>query len=300
MLITDSLQSASSLPLKARKSFKISQWTRRTKTLVVACICFALTVALLGFGIYAIRQIVDKSMASITSCDLQNTSDIQKRFSLDIRLASDLSYLQARAIALSWDLVVGQGGRFLQGWLLYKVSCDALVFLMERSSVPYNLFATLTLSSGSWESFFSIAKLLGRRRTYETILTAIWLLWSTVYVLGFPTLWSAASAYVNPTEWVYQMPDYSLLNLSSSQLSYCYACTDCARIGLQDNMTLLSDPFSKLLPANQPTYQFYLDGIGGNTPYVEYALQLIYYDISYKDQGDLAQVVNCIALYLSK
>ena len=239
-------------------------------------------------------QDLRNNTTELTTCDLQNASEVEKSFSINIRFGSQLSYIQVRAISIAWDLVVGQGGRFLQAWILYKVTCDALSFLMERYRVPYEVYASSTLSPGSLENLYSLVKLLGRRRKPGVYLTAIWLLLSFVHVLGFPTLWSAATGYVNPTAWKFGMPDGVLVDLKSDRLAYCYTCVDCGKIGLGNNMTLLSDSFSKLRPTEYPAYQEPFISMP-SVRAMEYALQSVYDDDLYKrDKGDLAQVFNCM------
>ncbi|KAI9687202.1 MAG: hypothetical protein M1820_010491 [Bogoriella megaspora] len=70
-----------------------------------------------------------------------------------------------------------------------------------------------------------------------------------MHMLVFPTLWSAATGYISPTDWIYQMPDGKLLEKDSPQLAFCWDCTDCSRIGLGEHATLLSSSFNKLLPS---------------------------------------------------
>ncbi|MCJ1325757.1 hypothetical protein MMC10_002420 [Thelotrema lepadinum] len=88
------------------------------------------------------------------------------------------------------------------------------------------------------------------------------------------------------------MPDGAVVNLTSSQLSYCYTCIDCSRIGLEDDMTLLSDSFGELDPANSLSYSAAFGGLG-NTPSQEYALKSVYYHSALyaHDKGNLAQFV---------
>ena len=275
----------SDLGLQDFRTFRVPRWGQRTKLHVASGSSFVLAITLLGLGISSLSNMERDS----TTCDIQNASGAERSFSIDIRLGSQLSYVGARALDIFWDIVVGQGGRFLQAWLLYKVSCDALVFLMERSCVPYDLYASLTLSPGSLESLYSIAKLLRRRRGYETGLTAVWLFWSTVHVLAYPTLWSAATGYVNPTEWNYRMPDNSLINLQSDNLTFCYTCVDCGRIPvpeLKDNMLLQSDPLGKLFPS-----RFSIDKIGfGYSQYYPYDED---YGVYTQDHGNLLGVAEC-------
>ena len=156
--------------------------------------------------------------------------------------------MQAKLIDVVWDWAIGQGGRLIQAWIVYKVASDALVRLLEHSAVSYDVYASLTFSSASVESLLSIFDLLLRGTGWWPICTGVWLVWATVHVLIFPTVWSAATGYINPSIRVYTMPDGNYVPLSSNNLRPCFQLVDGSRVGLEDNEILLGPPFSSFFP----------------------------------------------------
>jgi len=133
----------------------------------------------------------------------------------------------ARGIDLIWDVIVGQGGRFLHAYLFARfVASDVLVWTMERSAVPYHYYAALSFSTVSWPTLWSIVRVCAKKRGLRTIFGAVALFWTVAYLIAFPTIWSAATGYVNPSRRVYGMPDGSFISLDSTDLALCYSIQD--------------------------------------------------------------------------
>ncbi|KAF7556461.1 hypothetical protein G7Z17_g1465 [Cylindrodendrum hubeiense] len=65
-------------------------------------------------------------------CETETASEIEKAFIIDIRIAKNFTFVQAKLIDLLWDVIIGQGGRALHAWILYRyVARDALTRIME-------------------------------------------------------------------------------------------------------------------------------------------------------------------------
>ena len=174
-------------------------------------------------------------------CDLDSLNGTERLFAVDLRRVEDLSYVQAKAIQVCWDFVVGQGGRVLHAWILLKVMSDALVFLMESNRVPHELFISLSLTSSTFYTTISCLKLLWRKRktNWEIRLTAFWALLAILHAVGFPVIWSASAGYVNPSERYYQLPDLSAIPSSAQNLTGCMQIFGVSRLGLaQDFITV--------------------------------------------------------------
>ena len=159
-------------------------------------------------------------------CGYAFETPTQKMFGINIRLGGTLSYEQAKAIDVAWDLVLGQGGRVLQAYLLYRVALDALTCLMERSAVPFHLYANVSLSwPTSWDGFWSIARVVFRRHRWQSGIVTAWLLLSTIHVFGFVLLWESATGYINPSRQYYQLNNGALIKQTSSNLESCIYST---------------------------------------------------------------------------
>ena len=77
-----------------------------------------------------------KQFDEATICEKESASRAEKLFILNIRLGGLMSYVQVKMIDVTWDLIIGQGARFLQVWVMYKAAGDALIWTMERAPVP--------------------------------------------------------------------------------------------------------------------------------------------------------------------
>ena len=126
--------------------------------LLLCCIFFLSTI---GVSLAAL----DPGHLNTQDCENQNASGPQALLIIDWWLIrSGLTYGQAKAIQMTWDFLLGQGGRILHGWILPEVLLASLVFLMERTCVPEELYIALAISSDTMNVAFSCAKSLWQKR----------------------------------------------------------------------------------------------------------------------------------------
>ena len=150
------------------------------------------------------------SSTQAASCDLiQYTGSlIEEAFTINLRSSLRLSFAGAKGIDTVWDLIIGQGGRLLLAWIAFKVFMDGLARLMEASAVSYDVYISMVFEVASirsvWQSLVAIREHRWRGREFLA-----WFCFATAYVLGFPTLMSAATGYINPSSSGYRMPDQS-------------------------------------------------------------------------------------------
>ena len=137
------------------------------------------------------------SRAGVLMCESYTSSINENYFAIDYRLTGStgtLSYVQARVIDICWDLIIGQGGRAIQAYFLVRVASNALTVLMEQSTLPYHFYTSTTFEGPSFTSIKSSIKVLTDSKAWRVRLVSLWLLWSTIHVIGFPTLWSLQPA----------------------------------------------------------------------------------------------------------
>ena len=174
------------------------------------------------------------------SCDLahKNGSMLENAFLIDLRSPLELSFMQAKAIDIIWDLFIGQGGRLIMAWVSYHVFMDSLVALMEKASVNYDMYTSIAFSTTSlsalWESLKAIFGLRGARAKAFMV----WFSISVAYVLSFPILMGAATGYVNPSIASYNMGDGSFVSAGSIAPISCLQLRNGSLIGLKDNETI--------------------------------------------------------------
>lgn len=97
----------------------------------------ALTIAGIK-GLFMLPHLDLFSVPPMTQdCGGYSVPAVERSFYINLQIARDLSFTRAKLLDLAWDTVLGQGGRFLHGWLLYQVAAAQLAWMMEYSSVPY-------------------------------------------------------------------------------------------------------------------------------------------------------------------
>ena len=231
--IGDTRTSGASLPPKTLK--KLS----RRRLIIRHATAFCAWAAIIGICAPFTSYYAKNDLTSFDACEAKTGTNAEKLFGINLRLGGDLNYEQAKAIDVLWDLVIGQSGRLLQGYLLYQVAIDALTYMMERSAVPYHLYANVSLSwPTSWDGFRSIVKMAFRRNKWQSALISIWLLLSTLHVLGFPLLWETATGYINPSKEYYQLHNGELISQQSNELNYCIYITDPFRVNLDESIVV--------------------------------------------------------------
>ena len=154
----------------------------------------------------------------------------------------------AKNIDIFWDLVVSRLGQAALAWVVYRVFRKSLLFSMERYPARYDTFVsmayTTTTPTALWVYCRDLKTWTTRRpRPVRWILTIYALVFSTAYVLAFPTMTSAMTGYqaesvaMVPLHSTYDCVGQPLFNMSSlTQLLY--SIRDGDRIGEYPNIAL--------------------------------------------------------------
>lgn len=186
--------------------------------------------------------------ASPISCDLitANASAFEKVFTIDLRSQLQLSFATAKFIDVVWDLVVGPGGRLLLVWISYIVFVDGLARLMEASAVSYQLYALIMFETSSLISTCHSFKAVSTGDGWRGRAFFAWFGLATMYVLGYSTLISAATGYINRSNIRYRMEDNSLITPDSEHLTHCLQIINEPALGLKD-ICIIPGPSDKEL-----------------------------------------------------
>jgi len=158
-------------------------------------------------------------------------SKVEAQFDIDLVLVEGLSFTQAKTIDLVWDIVVGHGGRFLHGWIIYHVACKTITWILEYSAMPYWVLLDTLFRPESLSSLRSlvVSSFTGEQRRTATLKTLL-LAFSGGHVLFFGTLWSAATGYKTPSLDFFTMPDKSWVVKTNDSLRMCWSL-DLERFG---------------------------------------------------------------------
>lgn len=154
-------------------------------------------------------------------CGGYSVPSVERSFYVNLQIVKNLSFTRAKLLDLGWDTVIGQGGRYLHGWVLYQVAASQLAWMMEYTAVPYHFQINLLFSTVSLPSLWSTIRFLSLKRPARTVFSAIWFLLSISYILAFSSIWNAATGYLNPSIPAYRMPDQTYVTIHSESLRLC-------------------------------------------------------------------------------
>lgn len=239
------IRPASGLPAKQFPLRSATQTVR--STFWVGCLAVATITALSIVASKITNYIPDTSTFSPTdgvSCDLlfQNGSSFQHAFTIDLRGSTDLTFPQAKAIDVVWQLFVGMGGRLVMALVAYTVFMDGLARIMEDSAISYQLYASLTFSTTSLLTTGRAVKGVMATKGWRGKIFLAWFTISSIYVLGFPTLISATAGYLKPSTAGFRIDNSTFLTPDSPALKNCYEVNDGALIGLQNGTVVQGPP----------------------------------------------------------
>ena len=190
------------------------------------------------------------------SCDLvsKNASLFEKIFVIDLRSQSQLSFAQAKLIDVVWDLLIGQGGRLLLGWISYIVFMDGLARLMERSAVSYTLYESIVFNTSSMTATWRALKAVSTNHGWRGRAFLGWFGLATTYVLGYSTLMSAATGYIAPSDARYPMPGGSLVASDSEDIKHCLLLHNGSAVNLPDDYLVPGPSDQELARYRQSPY----------------------------------------------
>ncbi|KAI9833737.1 MAG: hypothetical protein M1819_003470 [Sarea resinae] len=177
------------------------------------------------------------------------------------------SFMAAKAIDLTWDVLVGKGGSMALAWVTYRVSTTALLSMAEDSSVAYELYASLSNATLGFLSLWQLCKELFSHRGHRFIILGLVL--GFTWTMSFSTFMSAMTGYYAPTETYYRVQQGSLASFADFNTARytrgVFQIVDGDRIGLSSNYTVsnVTDPalwqtfqnYSLYTHNNQEEYQ---------------------------------------------
>lgn len=176
-------------------------------------------------GVKGLTMLPDLNVFSVPpisqDCGGYSVPSVERSFYVNLQLVKNLSFTRAKLLDLGWDTIVGQGGKYLHGWVLYQVAASQLAWMMEYSSVPYHFQLDLLFSTVSLSALWSTIRFLSVKRPARTVFSAVWFLLAISYILAFSSIWSAATGYLNPSIPAYRMPDQTYVTVDSESLRLC-------------------------------------------------------------------------------
>ncbi|EME45927.1 hypothetical protein DOTSEDRAFT_51541 [Dothistroma septosporum NZE10] len=151
-----------------------------------------------------------------------------------------LTFPQAKAIDICWDLVVGRGGQMLLSIWAYSVIRKSLLAILEKRPLRMPLVTSLTFEHFSMWSWYALVRDL----TFSWSWRLFGYLYVVVYLLAFGTLVSAMTGYQANMAPFYRA-DGNLMEYSKVKVVPASIVLDADRVGLESVVTVWgseSDP----------------------------------------------------------
>lgn len=170
---------------------------------------------------------------------------IARAFDLDLTFGN-FTFTHAKLIDAAWDTTIGQGGRLLHGWILYRcVMRRLLIHAMEKYCVTYKYYLTISWSRASFESLYVILTDLFSMQGIASFWCTLLLIYALSYTLLFAILWSTATGYLSLSHRLYAMPDGNIVPLNTPDLTLCWVL-DGSRFNSTDDHIETGPDFSAL------------------------------------------------------
>lgn len=181
------------------------------------------------------------------SCNEQFSSPFERRFIMDLTWGN-YSFAMAKTIDIVWDTLIGQFGRLIHGYIMYRhVARKLLICLMEYSSVTYEEFFAVQFTQSLYSGICFIFSRLFRQNRPAVWFLLVGLLYMIIYTILFTTIWGAASGYISPSQRTYHMPNDTYVPLNSPHLSLCWKIST-ERLGILGDHVEIGPDFSMLEP----------------------------------------------------
>lgn len=172
---------------------------------------------------------------------------VTQAFDLDLTFGN-FTFTHAKILDVAWDTTIGQGGRLLHGWILYRcVMRRLLIHAMEYYCVTYRYYLTISWSRASFESLFVIIRDCFLMQGIASFLCTLLLIYALSYTLLFSLLWSTATGYLSLSHRLYAMPDGNIVPLNTHDLALCWVL-DGSRLNSTDDRVEVGPDFSALAP----------------------------------------------------
>ena len=136
---------------------------------------------------------------------------------IDVRFGP-LSYGQAKAADLAWNMIAGRGVATLLAILSYRVFTDALMKATEAHCVPYEVFTSLALFSTRLDKLWYLGKGLFQSPGWRVKWMIGWIFVSTIHLALFPTLMDILSGYEASNVTQLRLPSNGSILLTRSTL----------------------------------------------------------------------------------
>ena len=152
-----------------------------------------------------------------------------------------MTFSQAKAVDVVWDIVIGRGGQAIFLYVAFKVFTMTLSRTMEQDAVSYGTFEALAFTSPTFVSPWILCRDFVSNRGPRAKAAVAWTIFASFFVLAFPTLNDTVSGYSTNME-AFLKDKTGVLVPFSSYREVQFVIHDGARVGLEDPTYITDDP----------------------------------------------------------
>ena len=150
-----------------------------------------------------------------------------------------LTFSQAKALDVVWDIVVGRGGQAILLYVAFNVFTMTLSRTMEADPVSYGTFESMAFTSPTFVSPFILIRDFVTNKGLRARVAVAWTIIASFFVLAFPTLNDTMSGYSTNME-AFLKDSSGILVPWSNYSEVQFVINDGTRVGLQ-NPTYITD-----------------------------------------------------------
>ena len=155
----------------------------------------------------------------------------------------NLTFSQAKALDVVWDIVVGRGGQAILLYVAFNVFTMTLSRTMETDPVSYGTFESMAFTSPTFVSPFILIRDFVTNRGLRARAAVAWTIIASLFVLAFPTLNDTVSGYSTNME-AFLKDNSGILIPWSNYSEVQFVINDGARVGLGNPAYITDDPSS--------------------------------------------------------
>ncbi|CAI6339998.1 unnamed protein product [Periconia digitata] len=159
-----------------------------------------------------------------------------------------LSFGQAKAIDVCWDIIIGRGGQAALAYISWRTFAYYVTTSMEVAPITYSSFRTIFVETSP--GIYSTARLIRdftTRKGLHSRIAMIFIIYSAILTLLFSTLASAMTGYTVNN--ISQMRDYQSNSVNFTQFKILlYTIHDGDRVGLTRDFLVTSNPMQDYEP----------------------------------------------------
>lgn len=152
-----------------------------------------------------------------------------------------MTFSQAKALDVLWDIVVGRGGQFILLYIAFKVFTMALSRTMETEPVSYGTFESMAFTSPTFVSPFILIRDFVTNRGLRARVAVAWTIIASFYVLAFPTLNDTISGYSTNMQ-AFLKDNSGILVPWSNYTEVQFVINDGERVGLRTPTYVTDNP----------------------------------------------------------